>query len=197
MNAARPRIGIDLDDVLNDLGVAWIAKYNELYNDNMTIHDIKTWAINDYVKCGDKIFDILKYTKNLCYHLNVKPDAPKVVEWLQKYADVYIVTATYPENIMDKVMWLAEYFPTIDISNLIICHNKSLIDLDYLIDDSPKNLIGFKGQYIMFTQPWNTYMDNTDKDKYIRVNNWSEIAVYFKSWNVLGKSIFESKLDKQ
>jgi 5'(3')-deoxyribonucleotidase len=175
----KPKIGIDLDDVLNNLVNVWIKKYNKFYNDKLKIEDIKTWDIQEYAKHGIKIFDILK-EPGICYNLDPQPNSQKVIDFLQNHADVYIVTATYPDNFLDKVKWLNRYFPSIKINDIIICHNKSLLELDYLIDDNPKNMIGLKGKGILFTKPWNLYLDDLELDfDYIRKDNWIDIGKYF------------------
>ena len=186
----RLKIGIDLDDVINNLGEVWVDTYNRMYGDNLKVEDIKTWEIQNYAKYGMRVFDALK-VPGVCQRLSIQPGARQTIEWMQKFADVYIVTATYPENFLDKVNWLNEHLPTMNPKNIIVCHHKHLIELDYLIDDSPKNMNGFKGKYILFTKPWNEYL--TEYKHYPqaenkRVNNWEDIDIFFRFWVKLDKS---------
>lgn len=50
------KIGIDLDNVLNNLNQEWIKLYNNDYDDNLAIEDIKDWNLHKYVKCGKGIY---------------------------------------------------------------------------------------------------------------------------------------------
>lgn len=172
------KIGIDLDSVLNDLLTCWLDNYNERYDDNLKHSDINVWEISAIVKkeCGKKIFDFVS-SAGFFRNLPVIKDSQRVTEWLSTFDEVelYVVTAYTPAVCKDKADWLAEYFPHIKQQNIIFCNDKSLIGLDYLIDDSPYNCIGFKGEYIVYDYPYNQCL----KDKFTRVYNWGEIQDYF------------------
>jgi 5'-nucleotidase len=53
---------VDVDSTIADLVPEWLRIYNKIYNDNLTIDDITSWAIHKFAKpeCGDKIYDILR-----------------------------------------------------------------------------------------------------------------------------------------
>lgn len=175
----RIKIGIDLDSVLNDLLNTWLSQYNEGWNDNLKPSDIHMWEMSLIVKkeCGKKIFDYI-LSPGFFRSLPVIRDSQRVTEWLSTFDEVelYVVTAYTPCVCKDKADWLAEYFPHIKQQNIIFCNDKSLVDIDYLIDDSPYNFIGFKGEYIVYDYPYNKCL----KDKFTRVYNWGEIQDYFR-----------------
>lgn len=173
------KIGLDLDSVLSDLLPYWLSFYNKDYSDNLKTTDIIAWETNLFVKpeCGNKIFE---YILNPSFFRNVPvmPNAQNVVGWLSTFDNIelYIVTAYHPVACKDKADWLAEHFPCINQKNIVFCNDKSMVNVDYLLDDSPYNHIGFKGQYILFDTPYNQCLN----DRFPRVKSWLEVRDYFK-----------------
>ena len=173
---SRKSIGIDLDDTLNCLCDSWIKSYNEEYSDNLPLSDIKTWDITKYVKseCGNDIFKFL-FIPGFFKNLNIKPHAQQVVKWLCENYDAYIVSAAHYAVTGDKGAWLAEHFPFIKYQNVIFCTNKSLIHVDYLIDDGAHNLETFTGQGLLFDSH-----HNQSENRFPRMNGWLEVKEYFE-----------------
>lgn len=173
------KIGIDLDSVLNDLLPYWLHYYNEDYNDDIKTENVHVWEIDSVVKkeCGKNIFKYI-LMPGFFRNIPVIKDSQKVTEWLSTFDEfeLYVVTAYTPDVCKDKADWLAEYFPHIKQENIIFCNDKSLINLDFLIDDSPYNCINFQGEYIVYDYPYNRCL----KDKFARVRNWREIQDFFK-----------------
>lgn len=151
------KIGIDLDDTINNLVDVWLEKYNEDYNDNVKIEDIKTWDIGDYTKAGKDFYKYLGDGETF-KNLSIKDGAANIVEKLCQQYKVYIVTAnaSYNKGVCDdKVNFIKKFMPFFPIKNIIFINNKSLLDLDVLIDDGLHNFEGFKGKKIVFDRPWN------------------------------------------
>ena len=73
-----------------------------------------------------------------------------------------------------KYEWLKEHFPFISELNFVFCGDKSVINADFLIDDSPRHFKNFKGKGILFTAPHNIH-----EGSFLRVNNWGEVKAYF------------------
>lgn len=172
----KKSIAIDLDSVLNRLDDVWYARYNELYDDNLQPNDIKSWDIHNFVKpeCGRKIYDIL-LEPYLFRGLPVMEGAIDALTYLTQHYDVYIVSSAHPATCADKAGWLAEHFPMIDQGNIIFCHPKHLINTDYLVDDGPHNIEGFKQEAIIFDQPWNQHING-----FVRFYNWDQITRFFE-----------------
>ena len=168
------RIGIDLDDVCNDLVFKWIECYNADYNDTLSIEDVKSWDIADYTKIGK---DFYKYLGNerLFKMLSINDGAANIIEKLCQQHEVYIVTAnaSYNKGVCDdKVNFVKKFMPFFPIKNIIFINNKSLLDLDVLIDDGLHNFEGFKGAKVVFDRPWN--QDYSKPSKYDwRIVNWN------------------------
>jgi len=168
------RIGVDLDDVINDLVPKWIYFYNRDYNDNLKIEDIKSWDIGDYTKIGK---DFYKYLGNekLFKFLSINDGAAEIIEKLCKKHEVYIVTAnaSYNKGVCDdKVNFIKKFMPFFPIKNIIFINNKSLLDLDILIDDGLHNFVNFKGTRFVFDRPWNQSEFGWD----YRIYNWDNRA---------------------
>ena len=168
----KQKIGIDLDCTLNNLLDVWLKRYNEDYNDNLSL--VPEWSILGYVKkeCGEKIFDYL-HEPEFFLKLDVQKDAQDVVQWMCEYYDVYIVTAYTADTCVDKEKWVTKYLPSINSENIIFCNNKGLLNLDYLIDDGGHNIEAFKQKPIIFDYPHNQSLDNIKYTR--RAKNWIEV----------------------
>jgi len=177
------KIGIDLDDVLSCFVPHLLQKYNIEYQDDLKPSDITSWEIGNFTKqeCGSKILDIA-LGKNFFQYVPVMPHAQDVINWLDTFDNVklYVVTSAHPYTVRDKADWIAKHFPClnplVDTDRFISLKDKTLIDLDFIIDDNPNYGNEFKGKYILFDKAWNQSLG----DKYIRVYNWLDIMKYFK-----------------
>ncbi len=130
----KQKLGIDLDTTLNNLNEVWLKQYNEDYDDNLT--EFATWNVDKHVKpeCGQKIFSYL-HEPDFFYNLDIREDASEVVDYISKYFDLYIVTAYSVDTCVDKVKWVEKYLPYFDVRNIVFCNDKSIPNLEYLIDD--------------------------------------------------------------
>ena len=139
------KIGIDLDSTLNNLTGVWLNMYNNEYNDNLPY--FSEWFMDKEVKrhCGKKIYDYLHLPK-LFYDLDINPGARETVEFLSEHYELYIITAYIPSSCLDKVNWVKKHLPNFKIENIVFVNDKSLLELDYLLDDGPLNIISFKYQ---------------------------------------------------
>ncbi len=165
---------LDVDDVTVDLITVWLSLYNEKYNDNITEHEIETWDISHYVKCGDDIYNFLK-NYNLYDTVIPVTGAIEGIEYLRELEfRVVFVTASTPEQSGRKYKLLMDYEILDNRKNYIEALDKSLVIGDYLIDDNPDNVINAFGQGIVFTKPWNKNLTG-----YPRVSNWNDIVEYF------------------
>ena len=167
------KIGVDMDDTINSLVERWIEKYNEDYDDNVKIEDIKSWDIGDYTKAGKDFYKYLGDGETF-KNLSIKEGAAEVIEKLCENNEVYIVTANTSYNTGvcdDKVNFIKKFMPFFPIKNIIFINNKSLLDLDVLIDDGLHNFEEFKGTRVVFDRPWN--QDYSKPSKYDwRIVDW-------------------------
>jgi 5'-nucleotidase len=181
---------IDMDSVIVDLMSEWYKKYNQDYNDNLTINRITTWRANEYVKeeCGSKIYDYLN-EEGLFLKLKPLPHSIEVINRLVEIYEVLIVTAS-PSKIayQEKEEWILKHLSAIPRENIIFTHRKELIKGDLLFDDAPHNLLSFEskgGIAVAMDYPYNREVNCE------RVSSWLEfenkVQKLLPNNNLLGK----------
>ncbi|MGM0842756.1 MAG: 5' nucleotidase, NT5C type [Bacillota bacterium] len=170
------RIAIDMDEVIADFHQKHLNMYNQNFNEELVYSDLdgtRLWKIRPQVA-----EEILAYVDEPTFFrdLEVMEGSQEVIKELSKTFEIFITTAAmeHPNSFTAKYEWLKEHFPFLSDLNFVFCGNKSIINADYLIDDSPRHFKDFKGQGILFSAPHNKY--TTD---YVRVNNWEEVRMYF------------------
>ena len=169
------RIGIDLDDTINNLVDVWLEEYNRDYNDTLKIEDITFWDFAKYVKCENKIYDYLNNGK-LFKKVSIKNGVYDSLLKLSKDNELFIVTANFnygKETCDDKVNFVRKYLPFINVNNIIFISHKYLLNLDLLIDDGIHNLENFKGIKVLFERPWNTSWNSYN----YKINKWDDNIV--------------------
>jgi 5'-nucleotidase len=167
---------IDMDSVICDLMTEWHRRYNEDYDDTLSVEDLECWQSEKYVKeeCGKKIYEYLDQS-GLFINLEPLPNAIEVLERLSKQHEILIVTSSRTYAYTEKEKWVEKHLPFIGARNLIFTHRKEMVVGDVLFDDAPHNLIAFSEtgrKAIAMDYPYNR---NVDVD---RVTNWIE----FEKW---------------
>lgn len=183
----QPVILVDMDDVLAEFSETWLSRYNEDYDDNVTVEAFDSWNALSAVKpeCGMKIFDY--FTEPGIYRrLKPKEGSQEVIaELVEMGAEILIVTDS-PKGCShgdegwkgsnpadDKRAWLAEHFPMIDLDNVFICRKKWKVQGDILIDDKPATIQKFQeeGRKILAMEmPYNRNMDVE-----LRAKTWGDV----------------------
>lgn len=175
---------IDMDDTIENLGIAWTNYLNKKYDKNVDWFSIRQWDMKipypDLTE--EQIFGALS-EEELWDTVTAKEDAPYYVKKLMDEGNkVYIVTASWYSTIKTKVeRCLFKYFPFISWNQVIVTTDKHLIKGDILLDDNPQNLLN--GDYfgILFTAPHNIDYDDSQVDM-IRVDNWKSAYLIIKSY---------------
>lgn len=164
------KIAIDMDGVLADIFKQFV-KYNEV--DTGIRVSVKDALGKSEHKAFAKADEYLR-TPGFFRSMSVISDSQEVVEQLNQKYEVFIVSAAteFPQSLIEKQAWLNEHFPFITWQQMVFCGSKSIISADYMIDDHFKNLDGFPGKSILFSQPHNRM---TDAGKHLRVFNWNDI----------------------
>lgn len=168
------KIAVDQDWVLAKLTEKWIKYYNAIFDDNLSIDDIKDWNITQFVKDEAKpfmlnILNIHKFYRDL----EIREDAYDTLKTMSEMPNIELFIVTDPFTRMSfksKYDWLKEHFDFIPTQNYVFTGNKSIIDADILIDDSKHNCEIFHGLPILFNAPYNK--ENTD---FFKVYNWKEV----------------------
>lgn len=94
---------------------------------------------------------------------------------LNRRYELFIVSAAteFPLSMGEKHAWMQEYFSFITWQQLVFCGSKRVVCGDIMIDDHFKNLDGFAGRAMLFTQPHN---QGSDCRGHERVDSWTQIA---------------------
>ncbi len=172
------RILVDMDDTIERLLEELVNRANRKYHQNVAVEDVTDWAIAPAFE-GITKRQILDAMNDPGFWMDVEP-IPGAAEALKHFMDegheVYIVTATEPEHVADKMRdLLFRCFPFLSWKQVIITCNKQLIRGDVLIDDGIHNLEGGDYRKILFTAPYNRNYDAEANDM-IRVGSWDEIT---------------------
>ena len=175
------KIAIDLDNTFWDLSSTWLKFYNEMFNDNVETKDILNYDISKYTKKCHK--ETLMFILNFSHFWsNVKP-YPYSIEYLRKLNNeykLYIATNTNSKALKtNKISHFLKLCPFIKDEQIIKINNKQLLNVDYMVDDYEKNLIGGSYNKILINQPYNEAFLNIDYN-IKRCNNLKEVYELIK-----------------
>jgi len=189
---------IELDGVIADLRSVWVERYNREWNDTLTVDQITSWDIGDFVRPEARqwMFDVLADEK---LYDTVEP-VPHAIEGLMALDELEVpwVIATscaYLGMVKAKAHWMLmnglSPMPRIwdsggpyPADRMIVVRDKGLLRGSLLVDDHPKNLRAFQGPPVCFDAPYNRH----DWDG-PRVTSWVELVPYIlvtlqeEAWN--------------
>ena len=173
----RKRIAIDMDDTIVDTLSRHIEWYNRGFHQNLTKQDLQAVSIYDRV-LPESIERVHAYNDNPQFFVDLKPhdNALSVIKELHTHYDIYIATAAmeHPNSFTAKYNWLVQNLPFISPMNFIFCGSKSIVNTDYLIDDSSRHFTHFSGEGILFTAPHNVL-----ETGFKRADNWQQVRDMF------------------
>ncbi len=166
------RIGIDVDNVLRDILPSIIDIYERDFGGERVNPNIITeYGVENYMSriTNPRQF-FIDYAEEIFEDSKMFSNAKDVVDYLRKDNEVIIVTAQYPGLEDLTLKWLNKH--DIKYDGILFGQDKSIVNLDYLIDDVEKNLDNTMAQPIAYAAPWNI-------NYFPRVKNWGEIRRYF------------------
>ncbi|PHN08097.1 5'(3')-deoxyribonucleotidase [Flavilitoribacter nigricans DSM 23189 = NBRC 102662] len=173
----KPRIAIDMDEVMADIEPKFQKIYEREFGEKITRDDY--WGQKIYETRDETryIRDFL-HDKGFFRDLEVMPDSQEVIRELMEDHEIFITTAAmeFRSSFEDKYDWLQEHFPFLHWKNFVFCGDKSIIRADYMIDDHVRNLESFQGTGLLFTASHNIH-----EDRFTRVDNWQQVREYFKT----------------
>ena len=176
-------ICVDIDGVLNNLMEKTLELYNTRNNKNIQISDIKTYDFYECLPQEDArgIIELFK-NKELWDSLTPMPGSQNALKQLMNNGhQIYLATATDIINFEWKCNWVTNFYPFIPTDNIIRIMNKSLLNVDVLIDDCLDNLITNYAYRVCIDHPWNR---STSKDyayNIKRAHNWNDIVNIIKN----------------
>lgn len=143
MRNFKSKIALDLDGVIWDLVDPWVNNYNLLYDDNIKTTDIKEYKLSSTLTkaTSEELHNIL-LQENFWNNVFPFPNAFEYLDKLNNEYDLYIATKTDYRIYEIKVNRVLKLFPFIKPEQIICINNKSLLDVDWLVDDCADNLNG-------------------------------------------------------
>lgn len=160
---------VDIDGVIFNTQEMLLKWLNTRYFTKYTFKDITSYDWFD--KTFDNPWEIMEHD-TFWYTVKANKQAiDYILKWKHEGHTIKFVTASsYHHALPYKIHKLLNYFNgEFDDKDVIICHDKSLIMGNLLIDDYLKNCNEFHGFSIVYAQPWN---NNTNL---IRTNDWDVI----------------------
>lgn len=172
------RICVDMDEVMADTLSEHLRRYNQAFDEKIGPEDLAgkgLWQVAPL----DRQQQLRAFldAEDFFEDLPLMPDAQPVLKELSARFEIFIATQAMvvPNSLGPKYRWLQRHFPFIPPTNYVFCGNKCILRADYLIDDLPRNILHFEGQGLLYTAPHNVHETGFE-----RVNNWREVADYFR-----------------
>ncbi len=177
-------VGIDIDDTMTNHCESWFQVYNDHFKtenvENLKKEDAYTWDFyNDWEEEEkNRLHEALlsghpDYYKHLKLLPNVKGTIAKIINSDNK---VIIISATSKNLQENKKKWILEQIPILTEDDIIFTTNKSLINVDIMIDDNLNYAKDFNCPYLLYKQPWNTNRQQNEYPKnIIKVSDWDEV----------------------
>jgi 5'(3')-deoxyribonucleotidase/uncharacterized protein with PQ loop repeat len=169
----RLRIAVDMDEVIADSLGKQVDAYNEAFGGRLSPSDLEGRHLHHAVPAAhaEKTKDLVS-DPAFFEDLDVIEGSREVIRELALRYEVFIVSAAMevPTSFAAKYRWLREHFPFIPTSHLVFCGDKSVLDVDVLIDDTPRHFERFRGTPILFSAP-----HNRQEQRYRRVSSWDDV----------------------
>lgn len=172
----RPRIAIDMDEVMADALAEHLRRYNAAYGASLGVADVQGRHLEDCIPPAHRAAAEAMFDASFFEDLDVLPDCQAVLRELAERYEIFIASAAMdvPCSFDAKYRWLRRHFPFIPPSHIVFCGDKSIVDADYLIDDRSWHFTRFKGEPILFSAP-----HNGSETAYPRVASWKEVRDHF------------------
>lgn len=166
------RIAIDMDEVLADTAAHQLAWYERDFGPGPTAAELHGSHLATLVPVEHRarIVEHLHHPE-FFRHIPLMPGAVEAVVALSSRYEIFVASAAmeHPVSFTAKFAWLREHFPMIAPSHCVFCGDKSIIGADYLIDDSPYQLVRFRGTPLIFSAAHNVY-----ETRFRRLADWPD-----------------------
>ena len=185
------KIGVDIDNVICTTSEAVIEYLNERLPITLSLDDINEYWMEKSIP------EQYRWAVGLAFHDSAMWKKVKMIEGAaegietlyKKGAEIFFVTSTTPDNLKKKIKFLKRNLSFLSgdyINNHIITiKQKTLLNLDIMIDDYLDNLIGERSYYsICLAYPWNIKIIS-EEPNFIRVKNWRDIIITIENLTFL------------
>jgi len=174
----RPRIAVDMDEVIADAFGKMLRAYNERTGAHITREQIAERGI-DGTFTGTLTPELKAELDRMCHQddffadLELMEGSQEALRELSEHYEIFIASAAMdvPSSFDAKYKWLQQHFSFIPPSHYVFCGDKSILLADYLIDDRPRHFDHFVGTGILFTAP-----HNARRDAPLRADNWRDVT---------------------
>jgi len=167
------RLAIDMDEVLADTLGKQLDCYNRRYGVNVAPADLEGLELVDIVPPSHRPC-VLDMMHEPGFFADIPPisGALEVMDRLCRNHRVYIASAAteFPGSFREKMDWIARHLPQIPTPRIVFCGEKSILDVDYLVDDTPAHFEGMRGAGLLFDAPHNRV-----ERRYHRVHGWDTL----------------------
>jgi 5'(3')-deoxyribonucleotidase len=177
------KIGVDIDNVICTTSEAVIEYLNERLPITLSLDDINEYWMEKSIP------EQYRWAVSLAFHdsamwkkVKMIEGAAKGIKTLYKNGnEIFFVTSTTPDNLKKKIKFLKRNLPFLSGNyindHIITIKQKTLLNLDIMIDDYLDNLIGERSYYsICLAYPWNIKIIS-EEPNFIRVKNWRDIII--------------------
>jgi len=184
--------GIDCDEVLRSLLDGMVSLYNEEFGENLTRDEVKDFDVDisfpkvmEYTGETASKWFFQEHSHELFLQSPALPGMKRAIEKLQKYGQVIIVTYQKSfQNKLDTLNWLNDN--GIHPDGLCFLKNKTLLHVNYLVDDNWWNFLGANAETgILITAPYNKdveigeLMEKSNCEKMYRFESLEEFADWY------------------
>ena len=162
MKARKPRIAIDMDEVIADAHAEHAAWYAKHFGYDFSDTEIEKSSLRSLVsqEHHEKLEERLHRGEGFADYAVISGSQTALSKLSNKF-DIFITTAAmeYPSSCAPKFSWLRTNFPSISPMNIVFCGDKSILATDYLVDDNVKHFEHFQGRGVLFSAPHNLSID--------------------------------------
>ena len=173
----RPRIAVDMDEVIADAFGKVLSTFNEKMGSNITREEISEKGVEGTMRStlSPEMFaeyERLCHTGEFFADLELMEGSQEALRQLSEHYEIFIASAAMdvPSSFDAKFKWLQRHFSFIPPSHYVFCGDKSILLADYLVDDRPRHFEHFIGTGILFTAP-----HNAKRNAPLRANNWADV----------------------
>ena len=170
----RPKIGLDWDDVTAPFNSIAIQMANEKYDFEppLSMEEIDRWENKGRAGVIKEFYQ----NEELYNRQRVPEKNKKAICKLMEIADVYFITAVYPDFMGIRAKQILTEFPELPQENIILGSAKNLVQFDIILDDAIHNILETPATYpVMMRKPWNWKMTGL-----LSVNNLTEFVSLVK-----------------
>lgn len=185
------KIGVDIDNVICTTSEAVIEYLNERLPITLSLDDINEyWMEKSIPEQYRWAVDLAFHDSAMWKKVKMIEGAAKGIETLYKEGEeIFFVTSTTPDNLKKKIKFLKRNLPFLSGSyindHMITIKQKTLLNLDIMIDDYLNNLIGERSYYsICLAYPWNRKVIS-EEPNFIRVKDWRDIIITIENLTFL------------